>query len=285
MDEDDARCEASTRSRPTPRAHAPCSSRRRATSSFAHGVARRRSRRRHRRRRASTTTHRINMSLFRRFFCNNVSFFRAASLRASRTPVFPSATPTTCARARPLLAPSRASWVANARVRERHRVQTARRDAPETERGVVPDVSRHLVYEQQSSTTRSPRARRFVDAVERPVDAFTRARLADRDSAIRGEETGASRRRTRRSPTALWDASGGRETFAFELADAKGLNPNIRVYRYRSSEHFGPHVDERDQRCRRPPFRVQEAVLPVGRVRGRSNDILRRTRRRSSGAR
>ena len=85
----------------------------------------------------------------------------------------------------------------------------------------------------------------IVDAVERSVDAFVK-------SSSRGPRFGEAWRRNGRFAAedaafadALWDASGGRETFAFELADAKGLNPNIRVYRYRSSEHFGPHVDER----------------------------------------
>jgi len=84
----------------------------------------------------------------------------------------------------------------------------------------------------------------IVDAVERH-DAFT-------ESTSRGPRFGEAWRRNGRFAVedagfadALWNASGGRETFAFELADAKGLNPNIRVYRYRSSEHFGPHVDER----------------------------------------
>ena len=46
---------------------------------------------------------------------------------------------------------------------------------------------------------------------------------------------------------ALWDAVDGKRTFEFELDDASGFNPNIRVYKYAgdTGDHFGPHVDER----------------------------------------
>ena len=49
---------------------------------------------------------------------------------------------------------------------------------------------------------------------------------------------------------ALWrttlERCGG-NPFDFDIDDAFGFNPNIRVYRYRGVEgdHFGPHVDER----------------------------------------
>jgi hypothetical protein len=137
----------------------------------------------------------------------------------------------------------RASTTASAGARaSKPRDVTLPRPDATTSRKIRHLVENEIIIVDDALSARACAA--IVDAVERN-DAFT-------ESTSRGPRFGEAWRRNGRFAVedaafadALWDASGGRETFAFELADAKGLNPNIRVYRYRSSEHFGPHVDER----------------------------------------
>ena len=82
---------------------------------------------------------------------------------------------------------------------------------------------------------------RIVDAIG---DAFAPAT----SGARRGE---ARRRNGRFAETSeafarrLFERARVARTFAFEMDDAAGLNPNVRVYRYREGERFGAHVDER----------------------------------------
>lgn len=71
-------------------------------------------------------------------------------------------------------------------------------------------------------------------------------------STSRGPAFGEAWRRNGRFQTdddafakALWRSSGVGQFFKGGLDDASGLNPNIRVYRYVTGEHFGPHIDER----------------------------------------
>jgi|TARA_B110000003_G_C16616684_1_gene521549 hypothetical protein len=71
-------------------------------------------------------------------------------------------------------------------------------------------------------------------------------------SSSRGPRHGEARRRNGRFAETseafarrLYERANVAATFGFEIDDAVGLNPNIRVYRYRAREHFGAHVDER----------------------------------------
>ena len=71
-------------------------------------------------------------------------------------------------------------------------------------------------------------------------------------STSRGPKFGEAWRRNGRFQTdddafadALWRSSGVAQFFSGGLEDARGLNGNIRVYRYTHGEHFGPHIDER----------------------------------------
>ena len=82
---------------------------------------------------------------------------------------------------------------------------------------------------------------RIVDAIG---DAFAPATSGARRGEVR-RRNGRFAETSEAFARRLFERARVARTFAFEMDDAAGLNPNVRVYRYREGERFGAHVDER----------------------------------------